>query len=54
MSKARILIADDDAAIVQTMTWVLKEHGYDVMAAQRGQTSFRSWKSALPIWCCWT
>ncbi|MEW5918944.1 MAG: diguanylate cyclase [Gemmatimonadota bacterium] len=36
MSRARILIADDDAAIVQTMTWVLKEHGYDVMAAQRG------------------
>ena len=36
MSRARILIADDDASIVQTMTWVLKEHGYDVMAAQRG------------------
>ncbi|HJU73061.1 MAG TPA: diguanylate cyclase [Gemmatimonadaceae bacterium] len=36
MSKARILIADDDASIVQTMTWVLKEHGYDVAAAQRG------------------
>jgi two-component system cell cycle response regulator len=36
MSRSRILIADDDASIVQTMTWVLKEHGYDVMAAQRG------------------
>ncbi|MGQ0641377.1 MAG: response regulator, partial [Gemmatimonadaceae bacterium] len=36
MTRARILIADDDASIVQTMTWVLKEHGYDVMAAQRG------------------
>jgi two-component system, cell cycle response regulator len=36
MTKSRILIADDDASIVQTMTWVLKEHGYDVVAAQRG------------------
>ena len=36
MASARILIADDDTAIVQTMTWVLKEHGYDVVAAHQG------------------
>ncbi|MEO6444428.1 MAG: response regulator transcription factor, partial [Gemmatimonadaceae bacterium] len=36
MPNARILIADDDASIVQTMTWVLKEHGYDVVSAQQG------------------
>lgn len=36
MPNARILIADDDASIVQTMSWVLKEHGYDVASAQEG------------------
>jgi len=36
MPSARILIADDDAAIVHTMSWVLKEHGYDVAAAHEG------------------
>lgn len=36
MPNARILIADGDPSVVQTMTWVLKEHGYDVVAAQRG------------------
>ncbi|MBK6486681.1 MAG: diguanylate cyclase [Gemmatimonadetes bacterium] len=36
MASARILIADDDTSIVQTMTWVLKEHGYDVVSAHQG------------------
>ena len=27
---ARILVADDDPAVLQTITWILKEHGYDV------------------------
>lgn len=36
MASTRILIADDDMSVVQTMTWVLKEHGYDVVSAHRG------------------
>ncbi|HEX7122701.1 MAG TPA: response regulator, partial [Gemmatimonadaceae bacterium] len=32
MPNAHVLIADDDAALVRTMTWVLREHGYDVTA----------------------
>ncbi|MDP1859197.1 MAG: response regulator, partial [Gemmatimonadaceae bacterium] len=36
MHNTRILIADDDTSIVQTMTWVLKEHGYDVVSAHQG------------------
>ncbi|MCC6316382.1 MAG: diguanylate cyclase [Gemmatimonadaceae bacterium] len=36
MPNARILIADDDASILQTMSWVLKEHGYDVASAREG------------------
>jgi len=37
MASARIVIADDDPAILQTMTWVLKEHGYDVGSATSGR-----------------
>jgi two-component system, cell cycle response regulator len=48
MSRARILIADDDASIVQTMTWVLKEHGYDVMAAQRGADVVPTMEERVP------
>ena len=33
MSSARILVVDDDAAILQTISWILKEHGYDVIAS---------------------
>jgi two-component system cell cycle response regulator len=36
MSSAHILIADDDSALVQTMTWVLKEQGYEVTATREG------------------
>jgi two-component system cell cycle response regulator len=37
VNSAHILIADDDEALVQTMTWVLKEHGYSVTATQEGR-----------------
>jgi two-component system cell cycle response regulator len=33
MTSARILVIDDDAAILQTISWILKEHGYEVVAA---------------------
>lgn len=36
MPNALILIADDDTSVLQTMSWVLKEHGYDVAAAREG------------------
>jgi len=36
MPNAHILIADDDAALVSTMSWVLKEHGYEVTATHEG------------------
>ena len=35
MSDARILVADDDPAIRTAVSWLLKEHGYDVAAATR-------------------
>ena len=35
MSDARILVADDDPAIRAAVSWLLKEQGYDVVAATR-------------------
>jgi two-component system, cell cycle response regulator len=48
MSSSRILVADDDPAILQTMTWVLKEHGYDVVAAQGGQALLEQLEQRTP------
>lgn len=36
MPNAHVLIADDDEALVSTMAWVLKEHGYEVTATHEG------------------
>ena len=33
----RILVADDDLAVLQTIAWVLKEQGYEVSTASSGQ-----------------
>lgn len=33
---ARIVIADDDPSVLHSMSWVLREHGYDVATAQSG------------------
>ena len=32
----RILVADDDESLVKTLTWILKEHGYDVHVCPGG------------------
>ena len=34
---ARILIVDDDPAILHTLTWILKENGYDVVSSTGGE-----------------
>ena len=33
---ARILVADDDESLVKTLTWILKEHGYEVAVCPGG------------------
>ncbi|MEP7344051.1 MAG: diguanylate cyclase [Gemmatimonadaceae bacterium] len=48
MSNARILVADDDSAVLQTMTWLLKEHGYDVDAVSEGMLVLPSMEASLP------
>jgi two-component system cell cycle response regulator len=36
MDKARILIADEDELLARSLSWLLKEQGYDVSLAPRG------------------
>ena len=48
MPPARILVADDDPAVLQTITWILKEHGYDVGAAQGGTALLEQLEARMP------
>ncbi len=34
---SRILVADDDESLVRTLTWILKEHGYEVVVCPGGE-----------------
>src|SRR5467141_798010 len=34
---AKILVADDDQSLLRTLTWILKEHGYTVVAVPGGE-----------------
>jgi len=34
----KILVADDDQSLVQTLTWILKESGYEVAVADQAET----------------
>ena len=45
---ARILVADDDPSIRQTVTWLLTEHGYDVVAVASGDELFEMLEVRLP------
>jgi two-component system, cell cycle response regulator len=36
MPAARILIADDDAAVLESVGWLLAEHGYEILSARNG------------------
>jgi two-component system, cell cycle response regulator len=37
MPNARILVADDDPAMLGTLTWILKEQGYEVVSTHDGK-----------------
>ena len=36
MPNARILVADDDPGMLGTLSWILKEQGYDVVSTHEG------------------
>lgn len=45
---AKILVADDDQSLVKTLTWILKEHGYDVVSTPSGERLFEQLEEARP------
>jgi two-component system, cell cycle response regulator len=48
MAGARILIADDDAAILDSVGWLLRESGYDVSTAPGGVGLFEELEARQP------
>src|SRR5437870_4992686 len=48
MSDMRILVADDDPAILHSVSWVLREQGYSVSTAQGGTELITQLNSSAP------
>jgi two-component system, cell cycle response regulator len=48
LSPSRILIADDDPAVLQAISWVLKEHGYEVDTAQESSAVIDCFEAQPP------
>ena len=46
--RPRILVADDDEALLQTVSWILKEHGYEVQTAKDAGRLFRQLEVHTP------
>src|SRR2546428_9413748 len=44
----RVLVADDDASLVQTLTWILKENGYEVAVCPGGDGLFAKLEEVKP------
>ena len=47
-SAPRVLVADDDASLVQTLTWILKENGYEVAVCPGGDGLFAKLEEIKP------
>ena len=48
MARERILVADDDASVRETVTWILREHGYDVLAVPSAADLFVELEARVP------
>jgi len=45
---AKVVVADDDAALVSTLSWILKEHGYEVVAVPNGENLLERLRTESP------
>lgn len=48
MASARILVADDDAAVLESVSWLLRENGYDVVRATGGNAAMEQLAERSP------
>lgn len=48
MATSRILVADDDEAVLESVTWLLQENGYDVVPANGGTACLEQLEKRSP------
>ncbi len=48
MATSRILVADDDPSVLESVTWLLKENGYDVVPADGGEACLEQLEKRAP------
>ena len=48
MASSRILVADDDPSVLESVTWLLKENGYDVVPASGGESCLEQLDKRAP------
>jgi two-component system, cell cycle response regulator len=48
MATSRILVADDDEAVLESVTWLLQENGYDVVPARGGTACLEQLERKAP------
>ncbi|AMW04107.1 diguanylate cyclase [Gemmatimonas phototrophica] len=48
MATSRILVADDDEAVLESVTWLLQENGYDVVPANGGTACLEQLEKKSP------
>ncbi len=48
MAISRILVADDDRAVLESVTWLLQENGYEVIPADGGQSCLEQLEKRSP------
>ena len=54
MSKAKILIVDDDPDFVEYTRTVLESTDYRVVSAGNSDQGMLTWRAKSPIWSCST
>ncbi len=48
MATSRILVADDDPSVLESVTWLLKENGYEVVPADGGESCLEQLEKRAP------
>ena len=48
LARPRILVVDDDEALLKTVSWILKEHGYDVIAVPGSRLLLEELETSVP------
>ena len=53
-ARVRVLVVNDDAALVRSVRGLLVDAGYEVEIALDGAEGLNRLSTGRPTWCCWT